>query len=94
MTLDIHNPPTDLSLENLAQIATSLEHSAAATYCRLAAEMGKLHNPEAVQVFERNPLRAVERPLFQRHIGLVDGIRSELDNQVVAILLDDAGLLF
>jgi rubrerythrin len=53
MTLDIHNPPTDLSLENLAQIATSLEHSAAATYCRLAAEMGKLHNPEAVQVFER-----------------------------------------
>ena len=53
MMIDIQNPPTDLTLESLAQLAASMERSAAATYCRLAADMKKLHNPEAVEMFER-----------------------------------------
>ncbi|MBT3703024.1 MAG: hypothetical protein HOE62_12395 [Alphaproteobacteria bacterium] len=53
MTLDIQNPPTDLTLESLAHLAASLERAAAATYCRLATEMKKLHNPDAVEMFKR-----------------------------------------
>jgi rubrerythrin len=53
MTLDIQNPPTDLTLESLAHLAASLERVAAATYCRLATEMQKLHNPDAVDMFKR-----------------------------------------
>jgi len=39
-------------MDNLAQIVVSLERAAGATYCRLAAEMKKLHNTTAVGVFE------------------------------------------
>jgi rubrerythrin len=53
MTLDIQNPPTDLTLESLAHLAASLERATGATYCHLAAEMKKLHNPDAVDMFKR-----------------------------------------
>jgi len=53
MTFDIQTPPAGYSLDTLAQSAVSMERAAAATYCRLVDEMSRLHNPEAVQMFER-----------------------------------------
>ncbi len=53
MALELQTSPSDVTAENLAQIAVSLERSAAATYCRLAQKMTRLHNPAAVEMFER-----------------------------------------
>jgi rubrerythrin len=53
MTPDINNPSTDLTLENLAHLTVAVERETTATYCRLAEDMKRLHNPEAVQIFER-----------------------------------------
>ncbi len=69
MAVELQTPPSDVTAENLAQIAVSLERAAAATYCRLAEEMGKLHNPAAVEMFER--LVAVEQEQEQEVIGQV-----------------------
>ncbi len=69
MAVGLQTPPSDVTAENLAQIAVSLERAAAATYCRLAEEMGRLYNPAAVEMFER--LVAVEQEQEQEVIDQV-----------------------
>jgi rubrerythrin len=78
MTLDIQNPPTDVTLESLAHLAALLEREAAATYCRLAAEMTKLHNPEAVGMFER--LIEIETNYQQEIATWAKGLDIALDS--------------
>jgi len=76
MVFDTRTPPTDMTVDSLAQITIAMERAAAATYCRLADDMKTLHNPAAVEIFEH--LVEVEREHEREITAWAESLAIEL----------------
>ncbi len=85
MVINSRVPPADMTIDSLAHIAVAMERAAAATYCRLAEGMERLHNPTAVKVFEH--LVDVER----EHEREITAWAVNLGISLPAISDDDVG---